>query len=552
MASGKAWNRRIALAGGAALAAGAATLALQRTPGGVHHTLPDARTFRRGNAAEPQTLDPLLATGVQDDAIIGDLMTGLMVEDPLARPVPSMAERWTTSADGLSWTFYLRESQWSDGVPLTADDFIFAWRRILDPATASGYAYYIYLFKNAAAINAGKLAGSALGARALDAHTLEVHLENPAPYLLEMLSHTATMPLPRHVVEIHGKDWTRPGTYVGNGAFVLKEWIPNEHVLVEKNPRFYDAANVALDRIYYYPTDDYGAGLQRLRVGELDTQDKLPGQQIDWIKANLPQTIDLKPQLTTEYIVANVTRAPFNDVRVRAALNLALNREAICDRIARVGYPPAYALVPPGVANYPGDVALDFRDMPFGQRIEKARSLMRAAGFGENLRLKTTFMIRSTAPGTYRAIAAAIQQMYAQVFIDIAILPTDFPVFLAQTQSHDFDLAEAAWGADFNDAETFLELLQTGGGNNLGAYSNPAYDAKLAAAQNDLDLVSRGQALAAAERLALNDYALVPMFFFTAPDMVWPYVKGWKTNPLDKHRARWISIDQAAREKQFA
>jgi oligopeptide transport system substrate-binding protein len=552
MASGKTWNRRLALAGGAALAAGGATLALRRPSERVRRNIPGAGVIHRGNAAEPQTLDPSMATGTQDDAIIGDLMMGLMTEDPMCEPIPGMATHWTTSPDGLTWTFFLREALWSDGVPLTAEDFVFAWQRTLKPTLGAPYAYFLYFLKNAAAINAGKMPKSALGARALDAHTLEMRLEHPAPYMLEMLTHMATYPQPRHVITAKGKDWTRPGNYVGNGAYALKQWIPNGHVLVEKNPRFFDAANVAMKRIFFYPTDDYSAALQRMRAGELDIQDRVPVQRIDWIRANMAEAYQPVPILATEYVLVNHTRKPFTDVRVREAINLSLNREVIAQRIRRVGDVPAYALVPPATANYPHGVQLDFKAMPYPARTEQARALMRAAGFGEQNRLKTSFMIRSTAPGPYRAVAAAIQQMLALAFIDISILPTDFQVFLAQAHSHDFDMLEMAWAADFNDAATFLELLQTGGGNNDGLYSNPVFDRMLAAAQSDNDLASRGQKLAAAEEIAMKDHGIMPLYYWASPNIVWPYVKGWRENPMDKHRSRWMTIDQAAREKQFA
>jgi oligopeptide transport system substrate-binding protein len=322
-------------------------------------------------------------------------------------------------------------------------------------------------------------------------------------------------------------------------------------VLVEKNPRFFDVANVALEKIYFYPTDDYSAALQRMRAGELDLQTRVPVQRIDWIKANMSAAYAPVPILVTEYVQVNHTRAPFGDVRVREAINLALNREIIAQRIRRVGDVPSYALVPPATANYPSGTQLAFKSMPYPARTERARALMRSAGFGEQNRLKTSFMIRSTAPGPYRAVAAAIQQMLALTYIDIAILPTDFQVFLAQTQAHDFDMFEGGWSADFNDAATFLELLQTGGGNNWGLYSSPAFDRMLAAAQNDNDLVSRGRKLAAAEAIALRDHAIMPLYSWASPNLVWPYVKGWHENPMDKHRSRWISIDQASRIKQF-
>ena len=552
MAPGKAWNRRLILAGGTALAAGGGYLALRQPPAGTRHRITDATTLLRGNGAEPETLDPNLSTGTQDDAIMGDLMTGLMTEDPMCLPIPGMAKNWTTSPDGLTWTFSLREALWSDGVPVTAEDFVFSWQRLLEPALAAPYAYFVYFLKNAAAINTGKMPKSALGARALNAHTLEMKLEHPTPYMLELLMHAATFPLPRHVVTAKGRDWARPGNHVGNGAYILKQWIPNGHVLVEKNPRFFDAANVALEKIYFYPTDDYGAALQRMRAGELDIQDRIPTQRIDWIRANMPAAYAPVPILVTEYVQVNHTRAPFGDVRVREAINLALNREVIAQRIRRIGDVPAYALVPPATANYPFGTELGFKSMPYPARTERARALMRAAGFGEQNRLKTTFMIRSTAPGPYRSVAAAIQQMLALAYIDIAILPTDFQVYLAQTQAHDFDMFEGGWSADFNDASTFLELLQTGGGNNWGVYSSQAFDRMLAAAQSDNDLISRGRKLAAAETIAMTDHAIMPLYNWASPNLVWPYVKGWRENPLDKHRSRWMTVDQAARIKQFA
>jgi oligopeptide transport system substrate-binding protein len=550
MASGKAWNRRLALAGGAMLAAGVGGLALRGRRNRIHR-VSDARTFHRGNATEPETLDSSMATGFQDDAIIGDLAVDLMTEDRMANPVPGMAIGWTTSSDGLTWTFTLRTARWSDGTQVTAGDFVFSWQRLVDPKTAAAYAYFLYVVKNAEAINAGKLPPSALGARALDDHRLEIQLEHPAPYLLQMLMLSPAYPLPRHVVEAKGRDWTRAENYVGNGAFTFKEWVPNGHVLLAKNPRFYDAGNVALEQVYYYPTDDYDAALQRMRAGELDIQVRLPVQQIDWIKANMPEARDPVPLISVEYIEVNHTRKPFDDIRVREAINLAIDREAIAERIRRAGDLPAYNLVPPGTANFPGGNAFAFRSLAYAQRIERARALMRSAGFDEHKRVNTTYMIRSTAPGNQRAVAAAIQQMLAQVYIYAAILPIDFQVFLAETHGHNFDMAETAWNADFNDAATFLELLLTGGGNNDGLYSNRAFDAMLAAAQDDGDILSRGRKLAAAEAIILKDQAIMPLFFWSDGNLVWPYVKGWKANPMDKHRSRWISIDQPARVKRF-
>ncbi len=540
-------NRRLALGGGAALALGAGYLAAQGKSGQASKARPQPGTFLLGNAAEPFTLDPGLVDSTWEDFIVGDLMMGLTTDDAMARPIPGMAESWQTSTDGLTWTFRLRDAQWSDGVPVTADDFLFAWRRILDPKTAASYAYFPYIIKNAQAINAGHMPGSALGAFALTPRTLEVHLEHPAPYLLEMLTHTSMMPLPRHVVQAKGKEWTQPGNYVGNGAFLLTEWIPNDHITAAKNPRFFDAANVKLERVIYYPTDDYSAALRRLRAGELDAQDRLENNEFGWIKRNMPELLDPVPQLILDMVAVNLTKKPYDDIRVRTALNLAINREAITGKIIPVGYVPAYNIVPPGTANFPGGNAFDFKQMPPSARTAKAQGLMREAGFGPDNRLRANYMIRSTAAGSYRAVAAALQQMFSLIYVDISIIPTDAQVFYKQIQEHDFDISQPGWQADFNDASNFLDLFRTGSGNNWGNYSNPAFDKMLDAAQNDPDVVSRGKKLAAAEAILLNDQVAMPLFFWVSGNLVRPYVKGWDANPMDKHRARWISIDEKSR-----
>lgn len=542
-------NRRLALAGGAGLAiAGGFALSGK---GASSHAHPLPGTFYFANAAEPFTLDPNLADSSWEDYIIGDLMMGLTTEDAMARPIPGMAERWETSPDGLTWTFHLREALWSDGAPVTADDFLFAWRRLLDPKLAASYAYFIYIFKNAEKINAGHLPGSALGVRAPDPRTLEVTLEHPAPYLTEMLMHYSTMPVPRHVVEKYGRAWPKAGTYVGNGAFMLTEWIPNDHIAAVKNPRFFDAAHVKLERIVWYPVDDYSAGLARLRAGELDATDRLENNQFGWIKKNMPELIDPVPQLIIDMVQVNLTKKPYDDIRVRRAINLAINREAITDKIVPVGYVPAYNLVPPKTANFPGGNAFDFKSLPYPARYAQAQALMREAGFGPDNRLKAEFMIRSTAPGYQRSLSAALQQMLALIYLDISIIPSDGQVFYKQIQEHDFEIAMPGWQADFDDASNFLDLFRTGGGNNWGVYSHPAYDAMLDAAAADTGLESRGEKLKAAEAILLKDQAVMPLFFWVNGNLVRPYVKGFDANAMDVHRSRWIAIDEKARAALF-
>jgi len=455
----KGWNRRWALGSGAAVVGlGLGGLWLSRTSGKAQHAVTPEGEFHRGNAADPGSLDPNYFQNESEQNILEDFFVGLMTVDPKADVIPGMAESWTTSEDGLVWTFKLRDAQWSDGTQVTANDFVFSWRRLVDPKIAAPYAYFIYGIKNATAVNAGRLPLEALGVTAPDPQTFVVKLEHPAPYLLEMVTHMTLYPLPRHAVEAKGKDWTRAENYVCNGPFTLVEWVPHDHITAKKNPRFYDAANVKLQTVIYYPTDDYAAALKQMRAGELDVQMRIDAEQIDWIRANMPETIDLMPQLAVEYVIVNQRRPPFGDVRVRGAINMVLNREAITNKIRRTGDLPAYNIVPPGIANFPGGNAFDFKSWPYSHRIAQAQELMKQAGFGPSNRVSTTFMIRSTAAGIYRGVAAAIQQMLALAYIDVSIIPNDFSIFINETQAHNFDMAEMAWSADFNDAESFLTL----------------------------------------------------------------------------------------------
>jgi oligopeptide transport system substrate-binding protein len=260
----------------------------------------------------------------------------------------------------------------------------------------------------------------------------------------------------------------------------------------------------------------------------------------------MPEVLRIAPILTIEYIALNERRKPFDDPRVREALNLATDRETLADKIIKVGDIPAYNMVPPGTANYPAGVAFAFKALSQPERLKRAQELMTQAGFGPAKHLKTTLTIRSASADSLR-IPAAIQEMWRAIYVDVDIVQYDAAVFYQRVQQGDFDIGEAGWGADFNDATTFLDLLRKGNANNYGRYDNPRYDALLDQAAAQPDLAKRGALLAEAEKVALNDFAWVPTYFWVSGDLVRPYIKGWETNPRDQHRTRWISIDEQAR-----
>jgi oligopeptide transport system substrate-binding protein len=352
------------------------------------------------------------------------------------------------------------------------------------------------------------------------------------------MSHLPALPLPRHVVEAKGGGWTRPGTYVGNGPYTLKEWLPNDHVTLVKNPRFYDAPRVRIDQVNYYPTVDTNAALTRYRAGQLDTQTPAPVQQIAWLRANLKDQLHITPSLAIAYVAFNLDYPPLKDIRVRRALNLAYNREAIVEKVLKLGEAPAYGYVPPGTANFPGGATMDFRTLPYAARLAEAQRLMREAGYGAFNRLHLVYST-STSPDS-RRLAAIFQAMVRPIFIDLEITNTDFQIHLRNMRQHQFQIGYATWVADFNDATNFLDLLRSDGSNNYSAYKNPKFDALMDAAQNQPDLKRRGALLLAAEKTALADYPWIVTRFASQTDLIKPRVRGWVANVRDFQRTRWL------------
>ncbi len=305
------------------LAAACLLLLAACSRGGSNNQTVHARDFLvRGNGAEIKSLDPHYIDGQWEANVVGDALIGLTTDAADGKPIPGAATSWETSPDGKTWTFHMREHMWSDGQPVTAQDFVYAWRRILEPARGAPYAYYLWLIKNAKAISDGKLPTTALGVTATDDKTLVVQLEHPAPYMLQYLLHQAVFPVPRHVLLAKGDAWARPENYVANGPYMPKEWVPNDHITLVKNPRFYDAENVRIKTIIYKPTPDTLAALKAIRAGELDTQNLVPGAEIVWMRQHIPHTLHLNTFLGVRYLSVNFARKPFQDIRMRRAISL--------------------------------------------------------------------------------------------------------------------------------------------------------------------------------------------------------------------------------------
>jgi oligopeptide transport system substrate-binding protein len=490
-----------------------------------------ATVLNRGNGAEPESLDPAFAGSAVEINILGDLMVGLTTLDAAARPIPSLAESWETSPDGLVWTFHLRKARWSDGRPVTAENFLFAWRRLLDPKTAARGAQMLWVIKNARAVTAGTLPAMALGAAASRPSTLKVTLEHPAPYLPELLSLPAALPSPSAF---------KPGGYVSNGPYLLKAWQPNDHITLTKNPNFYDADTVKIDTVNYFPTADTQAALRRLRAGELDMQTPLPTAQMPWLKANMPGSLHIMSSLALAYLAMNLRDPALADIRVRRALNLVYDREAVAQKVMKLGEAPAYAYVPPGIDMDRGGPQLDFKPMPYPARLAQAKRLMQDAGYGPFNKLTLTYLT-SGNPDSKR-LAAVFQAMARQIHIDVRITVSDYPLVLRAMRQGQYQLGYATWFADFSDASNFLDLLRSGVAGNYAGYRNTKFDAAMATAEGEPDAARRARLLQAAERIALADMPWLPIRFLSQSEAVGPRVGGYVQNARDFNASRWLWI----------
>ncbi len=505
--------------------------------------------LRRANGAEPDSLDPHKSSGTWEANIIGDMLIGLMTEDVKGEPTLGTAVSHTVSPDGLVYTFKLRpEMTWSDGVPVTADDFVFAFQRILDPKTAARYASLVYPIKNAQAVNSGKLPTSSVGARAIDSKTLEITLEGPTPYFINLLVHHTTFPVPKHVLEKVGDDWAKPQNIQVNGAYKLAEWVPNSVVRLEKNPRFFDAANVAIDTVRYLPISDNHATLDRFRAGEIDCSNDFPTREYAKLKAGgypqiKPSEAHVFPYVATTYVQFNTERVPFTDARVRRALSLAIDREILTDKVLGTGQVPAYSLVPPGMANYSGGPELDFKSWPMDQRRDEAKKLLAQLGFTPEKPLSFDYRYREN-PDNQR-IAIALQAMWKEIGVVARLLNSTTAVHYNALRTQDFSVADAGWVADYNDAQNFLFILMSSSGQmNYGKFSNPKYDDLMNQAAHTQDLVHRSNILKSAEQIELDQEPVAPLFYSVSRALVRDYLKGWVDNTLNWHRTRFMRIER--------
>lgn len=500
-----------------------------------------------GNGSEPKDLDPHTVTGVTEFNIITALLEGLVSEDPTdLRPVPGVAERWNISPDGKLYTFHLREdAKWSNGDPVTSADFVFSYKRILSPALGSAYAYMLFCLENARSFNHGEITDfTEVGVKAPNDRTLTLTLTSPVPYFLSLLNHHSWYPVhPATVlkfgrIDAIGSKWTRPANYVSNGPFALESWEPGKKIEVRKSSTYWDRASVRLNGIRFYPIGDHKIEERAFQAGQLHVTGTVPIDRIPYYSAKPNPLLRLDPYLGVYYYLLNVARPPLDDVRVRRALAMAIDRDQIVRYVTKAGESPAYHFTPPDTAGYTARARLP---TDFG----RARELMTEAGYPGGKGFPRLQLLYNTSDAHAR-IAQAIQQMWKDhLGIDIELLNMEWKVYLAKTQEKRYDIARAGWIGDYVDPNTFLDMWVTGGGNNRTGWSEPEYDRLISAAATESDMAARFQLFQQAEQLLLLNAPLIPIYFYRSKSLVQPSVRGWNPTILDHHPYKhvWLEVD---------
>jgi oligopeptide transport system substrate-binding protein len=500
-----------------------------------------------GNGTEVQDLDPQVITGVPEHKVVMALFEGLVSENPKdLSPEPAIAERWEISDDGLVYTFYLRKNaRWSNGDPITSDDFIQSYKRMLTPALASEYSYLLWFVIGAEDYNKGTLTDfSQVGFKAPDPYTFVVTLKSPTPYLLRVIaSHYAWAPVPTKVIaQFGGLDrkstrWTQPGNIVTNGPFKLKAWLPNQKIIVERDPFYWDAATVRLDEIHFYPTEDIPSEERMFRTGQLHKTNELPNSKIDSYRKDHPESLRIEPWLGVYFYRLNVTRPPLDDKRVRRALALAIDRESIVQNVTRGGQAPAYAVSYPGTAGYSPRARLQ-------GDLAEARRLLAEAGFPDGKGWPHVELLYNTSEN-HRGIAEAIQQMWRRnLGIDVKLTNQEWKVYLDSQDNKDYWIQRAGWIADYVDPHVFLEIWSSDNLNNDTGFSNAEYDrlyrAALAAPTDEI----RYELYQQMDAILVEDLPVIPIYHYTRVIAVSPKVKGYWPTLLDNHPYKYVYLEE--------
>ncbi|ANZ87187.1 oligopeptide ABC transporter substrate-binding protein OppA [Citrobacter freundii] len=511
-------------------------------PAGVQ--LAEKQTLVRNNGSEVQSLDPHKIEGVPESNINRDLFEGLLISDVDGKPSPGVAEKWENK-DFKVWTFHLRkDAKWSDGTPVTAQDFVYSWQRLANPNTASPYASYLQYghIVNIDDIIAGKKPITDLGVKALDDHTFEVTLSEPVPYFYKLLVHSSVSPVPRAAVEKFGEKWTQPANIITNGAYKLKDWVVNERIVLERNTNYWDNAKTVINQVTYLPISSEVTDVNRYRSGEIDmTYNNMPIELFQKLKKEIPNEVHVDPYLCTYYYEINNQKAPFNDVRVRTALKLALDRDIIVNKVKNQGDLPAYSFTPP----YTDGAKLvepEWFKWSQEKRNEEAKKLLAEAGYTAEKPL--TFDLLYNTSDLHKKLAIAAASIWKKnLGANVRLENQEWKTFLDTRHQGNYDVSRAGWCADYNEPTSFLNMVLSDSSNNTVHYKSPAFDKLIADTLKVTDEAQRSELYSKAEQQLDKDSAIVPVYYYVNARLVKPWVGGYSgKDPMDNIHVKDLYI----------
>jgi len=494
---------------------------------------------------EPASLDPLKAVGLPEIQVIRDLFEGLTNQDAQGKIVPGVAQSWSSS-DNKTWVFTLRNNaRWSNGDPVTAQDFVYSWQRLVDPKNSSASAWFAALsgIENAAAITRGEMTPDKLGVEAQDKSRLKVTLDRPVPWFPALVANVALFPVPQKTVAQLGNGWTAPGKLVGNGAYQLSERVVNEKIVLTRNPHYWDDAHSVLTKVTFVPINEESSATKRYRANDIDITESFPKNMYGLLKKTLPDQVYTPDQLGTYYYAFNTQKGPTADVRVRKALSWSIDRKVIAEKVLGTGEKPAWHFTP--------DVTAGFKPLPaFLQQHDQntlnaqAKALLSAAGYGPDKPLKLKLLYNTSE--SHQKIAIAVASMWKKnLGVDVTLENQEWKTYIDSRNSGNFDVIRASWVGDYNEPSTFLNLLTSGNSSNIARFSNADYDAVIAKASKETSDQSRNSDYNRAEQILADQAPIAPIYQYTNGRLIKPWVKGYPiTNPEDVAYSRELWIEK--------
>lgn len=494
---------------------------------------------------EPASLDPLKAVGLPEIQVIRDLFEGLTNQDAQGKIVPGVAQSWSSS-DNKTWVFTLRNNaRWSNGDPVTAQDFVYSWQRLVDPKNSSAFAWFAGLsgIQNAAAITKGEMTPDKLGVVAQSKNQLKVTLDRPVPWFPALVANVALFPVPQKIIAQQGDSWTSPGKLVGNGAYQLSERVVNEKIVLTRNPHYWDDAHSVLTKVTFVPINEESSATKRYRSNDIDITESFPKNMYALLKKTLPGEVYTPDQLGTYYYAFNTQKGPTADVRVRKALSWSIDRKVIAEKVLGTGEKPAWHFTP--------DVTASFKPLPtFMQQHDQnslnaqAKSLLAAAGYGPGKPLKLKLLYNTSE--SHQKIAIAVASMWKKnLGVDVTLENQEWKTYIDSRNSGNFDVIRASWVGDYNEPSTFLNLLTSGNSSNIARFNNADYDAVIAKASRETSDQVRNSDYNRAEQILAEQAPIAPIYQYTNGRLIKPWVKGYPiTNPEDVAYSRELWIEK--------